>query len=233
MNAFLLGAGCTYRTLRCRPGYPPLARDFGYHLLQMNFWSSGRLPGTLAAICQILGGGAFGHASITMPNSVRLMGPSPKCDLQQVVPELKRAIVFRYGSRCEDAAKAIGRSTHCTLVHFLRDRVKPGDAIISFNYDTVVERLAKRLGLKLTHCLGRPPRGKVRFAKPHGSVSWQIGDLPVSVPRPPMLRSLSATNIETGNARTEPLVPGAVPIKSELIWVLVERWRFPCSSLPL
>jgi hypothetical protein len=69
-----------------------------------------------------------------------------------------------------EAARAIRKTTHCTIVDVLLKEVKPGDVIVSFNWDTLVERLAKKFGLNLIHCPGRP-RKKVKFVKPHGSVS--------------------------------------------------------------
>ena len=85
------------------------------------------------------------------------------------------------------------------------------DVVVSFNYDTLVERLAKRFGLALRHCRGAP-RDFVKFLKPHGSVSWPLHPVPSAVfDGEPLLHSLSE------DMNNDPLLLGAVPIKSELL----------------
>jgi hypothetical protein len=128
--------------------------------------------------------------------------------------EIKKAILAVYGRRCDDADAA----DNSTLAGLLRT-LEPGDVLVSFNYDTIVERLASRLGCRLVATpLGVSGRG-VRFAKPHGSVSWTL-DLCtkaatwITPDGVPLSRSLSPQDVDCGR---EPLVLGAVPIKSELI----------------
>lgn len=128
--------------------------------------------------------------------------------------EIKKAVLSVYGRPCDEAAVA----ADSTLATLLRGAA-PGDVVISFNYDTIAERLAARLGMKLIST----PRGinesGIRFAKPHGSVSWTLnlktGSLHWAQPNGvPLLRSLCDQDVDCGR---EPLVLGAVPIKSELI----------------
>ena len=45
--------------------------------------------------------------------------PDPDRDPEKVAYEIKKAVLFLYGSNCENAARAITRSTNCTLVNLL------------------------------------------------------------------------------------------------------------------
>jgi hypothetical protein len=130
------------------------------------------------------------------------------------VPELKRALLQLYGSTCDDAAKSLRLSNRYTLGSVLK-QIEAGDTLISFNYDTLVERLfmKRKNSHRLLHCSGPPGNGVVRFAKPHGSSSWNLRDLGHDLTDgTPAIRSLDQVD-----ANTEPLLLGAVPIKSELI----------------
>ena len=132
--------------------------------------------------------------------------------------ELKKALLLAYGSRCDKEAKTLRLDQQFTLNDLLAG-VGPGDILISFNYDTLVERLAGRKGRDLrTFC--HELRGDlVNFAKPHGSVSWCLDhDLRSVLYRhpdgAPRLDSMLETDV---SPRKTPLLLGAVPIKSELI----------------
>jgi hypothetical protein len=91
---------------------------------------------------------------------------------------------------------------------------------VSFNYDTIAERLARRLGKNVKPA----PQDEVvvanaiTLAKPHGSTSWSMqchGALDRSaVDGGPRYDSLTLSDYEQ---KRSPLVLGAVPIKSELI----------------
>ncbi|MBL8292347.1 MAG: hypothetical protein JNN08_10955 [Bryobacterales bacterium] len=139
--------------------------------------------------------------------------------LEPAIGELKRAILAIYGKGCEAAAAKITGSSRCTLVSIIKG-VKEGDAIISFNYDTLVETLGMRMGLPLVHggtrCQGAH---KVQFAKPHGSTSWGVGGPHPPPVGEPLLDSLAPEDVKDKDRdpKSEPLVLGAVPIKSELI----------------
>ena len=226
MNAFLIGAGCSSGTLRYRSGCPPLAEGFGRRLSPTDYPNLAKIAQHLGNELSQLGMEPL-WSCIDYYAKFKDFLPDPDRDPEKVAYEIKKAVLFLYGSNCENAARAITRSTNCTLVNLLQCRVRPGDVIISFNYDTLVERLARRFGLKLTHCVGRPPRNKIKFAKPHGSTSWRIGQLPVTMPIPPLLESLREVHVEPGKTGTEPLVLGAVPIKSELI----REVQFCCGTL--
>lgn len=129
--------------------------------------------------------------------------------------QLKKALLDVFGTRCDHLANEVRDDS--TLANILRDDVKPGDTLVSFNYDTIAERLAAMLGCQLD---ARPRGGTgVAFAKPHGSASWTLdlgkGSVEwLSSDGTPLDTSLTTGDVDVGR---EPLLLGAVPIKSELI----------------
>lgn len=134
-------------------------------------------------------------------------------------PDIKRAILRVYGKRCDRLADRLPRSERYTLGQLMKNEVSPGDLLVSFNYDTLVERLAKRFGHKLRVAGHTPGRDAVLLSKPHGSASWTM-DLNLRKVTwhehdgSPKRDSLGEEEVKHGR---EPLVLGAVPIKSELI----------------
>jgi hypothetical protein len=143
----------------------------------------------------------------------------PPCWRQPGV-DLKRALLDVYGKRCDDAAEQLPGETSYTLGALLRD-LAPGDTVVSFNYDTVAERIAR----KFEHVLRAPSvsgeahaSAGVLFARPHGSASWRLKDQGRSVAATagegPVWDSLVPEQLA---ADEHPLLLGAVPIKSELI----------------
>lgn len=225
MHTFLLGAGCSYGTLRNHTSGAPLARDFGRHVAKMN--SQGHYR-ELEAVARHLGSelsqigleklwSCLDHyAKFAQWRGGFLSNPG--WSLDEAICQLKRALLAIYGRKCEDAAKHISTRTNCTLVQLLSERIQSGDVVISFNYDTLVERLARKCGLRFVHCSGAPPKNKVKFLKPHGSLSWRIRDLGTAgINGTPLRKSLGEASVLPGCSPTEPLVLGAVPIKSELI----------------
>ena len=142
-------------------------------------------------------------------------------------PEMKKALLEVYGRRCDDVADQLPLTDSYTLGQLIKNELNPGDILISFNYDTIVERLARRFGYTLlsVDAQEQERRKGITLAKPHGSTSWTL-DLNKIVRRSPqcviaagendgvLLKSLESTGVDQGR---EPLVLGAVPIKSELI----------------
>ena len=180
MDAFLLGAGCTFGTLCNQSTYPPLAKDFGRCLIPGNYPNLSKVARHLRCELSQLGLERLWSCVDYYAKFAQRRGgflPNPDWSHDDTVCELKRAVLSLYGRRCDEAAKGVRRSINCTLAHLLRNRIRPGDTIISLNYDTLVENLARRFGLRLAHCSGPPPKNRVRFAKPHGSTSWCIGRL--------------------------------------------------------
>jgi hypothetical protein len=140
-------------------------------------------------------------------------------------PQLKRALLEVYGGRCDALARALPRNDGYVLGRLLGG-MRPGDVIASFNYDTIVERLAiETFGLNVSSVSAAQPSPAILLVKPHGSVSWAM-NVPTRSVRwhassgEPLLDSLTTRDIDRG---TEPLLLGAVPIKSELIFH-VQAW---------
>jgi hypothetical protein len=97
--------------------------------------------------------------------------------------------------------------------------MQAGDVVISFNYDTLIERLAKRFGHTLQSVCGASRPGTVKIVKPHGSASWCLDlksrkVISMAADGSPLLDSLIESDVLE---EREPLLLGAVPIKSELI----------------
>ena len=233
MTAFFLGAGCSRGTLK-ESNSCPVSKDFREYL----------------AKCSTIGGQfknleiVFRYLDETFPKVgleelwscidhyakfwVQRCGflREPKWNQAEAVCELKRAVLRLCGSACEDAARAIRRTSKCTLVSILRNQVKSGDVVVSFNWDMLVERLAKKCELNFVHCSGRPRKNKkeIKFVKPHGSVSWQVGRPPAILPFAPMLRVIREGDVKPGESPTEPLLLGAVPMKSELIFEVAAHY---------
>jgi hypothetical protein len=216
MTVYIFGAGSTYGTLRNHSTCPPLARDFGKHLARVNHPNLAAVASHLGRDLENLGLEEIWscidyYAKFTENRGGFLKDPGWLCGS---VWELKRAILSTYGRGCDTVATTLNKST-CTLVALL-NRVQNGDAVISFNYDTLIERLARKLGRHLRHGTGGA-RTAIRFAKPHGSTSWRVSGTHPPVGGRPLLRSLEEVSVVCGCSRTEPIVLGAVPIKSELI----------------
>jgi hypothetical protein len=145
----------------------------------------------------------------------------------QATHDLKRALLRLYGSRCEELVERLPVSTDYTLGRLLKNRLRTGDVLISFNYDTVVERLALRFGhdVRMT---AESKASVVQLAKPHGSVAWRMDWTHRSVRRSaadgkPLVGAMAEEDV---GSTLEPLLLGAVPIKSELIRE-VQRCYFP------
>jgi hypothetical protein len=118
-------------------------------------------------------------------------------------------------------------SEDSTLAKIFQRKLQSDDVLVSFNYDTLAERLAERLGIQLD---ARPRGGSgVAFAKPHGSMSWTLDFNTKSVnwlsaDGAPLTDSLAEEDVDAGR---EPLVLGAVPVKSELICEVQQIGQMP------
>ena len=227
MKAFFFGAGCSYGTLQNYYACP-ISKDFGKYLERLNAWN--RYTDLRKAAEHLDYRGRLSEIGLEELWSLidhyakfsDKRGPggflSEPPWLWDAECELKRALIRLCGAACVDAAKAIRRTSDCTLVDLLLNQVRPGDVVVSFNWDTLVERLAKKFGLTFTHSRGRPTKC-IEFAKPHGSASWQVGSIRLEHLRGrPLLDPLVENDITPGKSWTEPLLLGAVPMKSELIF---------------
>jgi len=221
MRAFFFGAGSSFGTLEHDKVCPPLAKDFGCYLSKQPGFprkypnlelASSHLSHDLSRIgLEDLWTCLDYYAKLSGFN-----GALPTHDwLWPAVKELKeQALLWLYGRRCDDAANSLPDSDGYTLGELVKNQIKNGDVVISFNYDTLIERLARCFDVPLRHCSGEP-HGYVKFLKPHGSASWPLNGLTSVLNRvtdgDPLVDSLTE---DMGN---EPLMLGAVPIKSELL----------------
>jgi hypothetical protein len=221
-TTYILGAGCSYGTLKDCESPPPVSRDFGRELTKRSGWER-----EYPELCEVAKHLGTTLDKIGLEDLWTCLDFHAKFRNKEVLPttwatrgqtdrEFKSALLRLYGRPCDDAAERLTLSTEYTLGRILNE-LNPGDTVISFNYDTLVERLVAKLRnppVKLRHCSGAPPGDVVRFAKPHGSVSWNRLSLDNDVTDgPPVMNSLDRVE----ENRIDPLVLGAVPIKSELI----------------
>ena len=134
--------------------------------------------------------------------------------------QLHKAVVDAY-SFVDDVARICTTTTEFTLKRVLRG-LTSGDALISFNWDTLAETILQRmLGKDVVQAPHPSGNSSIRLIKPHGSLSWvhRSGEPPLfqdgSGPR---LESMTSAEVQGGPGWfVQPLVLGAVPIKSELL----------------
>ena len=86
--------------------------------------------------------------------------------------QIKKAILEVYGQRCDGEASRVKDDS--TLAELFRNELQGGDILVSFNYDTIAERLAQRLKRQLRAVPFGCAGDEIRFAKPHGSTSWTL-----------------------------------------------------------
>ena len=169
MKAFLLGAGSSYGTLEHCDARPPLAKCFGRRLSEQGDFS-GKYP-NLAVVVHHIGRPLeqIGledlwtcldyYAKLSGDNGA--LGKTPGW-LWPAVKELKgQALLHLFGRRCDIAAEALPISTDYTLGDLLKNQIETGDVVISFNWDSLIERLARRFGTKFPSLL----RGSARLCK--------------------------------------------------------------------
>jgi hypothetical protein len=217
MKAFLFGAGASRGSVESL--VVPVAREFGEVLNHVRPCWRAEYPAILSAVKHLrLDDAAWSlepvWSCIDWYAKLQRALPLPRPWTNEG-PEIKKALLAVFGTRCDEAAAKVHRDS--TIATLLRDEIVRGDVLISFNYDTIAERVAKQEGKMLWSA---PTGGDgVKFAKPHGSTSWTMDLRGRSVTWQgidghPLLDSLSAADVD---CRREPVLLGAVPIKSELI----------------
>lgn len=221
MKVYFIGAGATAGTLPLGPNgqqRAPVAARLGETLATIQDWQQ-HFP-ALATVVQHLDIPIhkvdletlwacidyYAKLAPALPSRAAWSGESP---------ELKRLLLRLYGKTCDAAAEALPTSEDYTLGELATNTIKRGDVVVSFNYDTVVERLIHRLRHPIRMACGAFSDGHVHLVKPHGSASWHIArDIRTSDGAGnPLFESLDEADV----ANREPLLLGAVPIKSELI----------------
>jgi hypothetical protein len=230
LKAFLLGAGASRGTFAFDAFPVPVAREFGKTLAALDPCWKQNYPALLKTI-----------EHLRLEPAEWPLEPVWTCidyyaKLQPVLPlqepwedasgQIKKALLLVYGGRCDkEAGQADDNST---IADLFRSKLQAGDILISFNYDTITERVAQKCG----HQLAGAPHSRsesVMLAKPHGSTSWIIDLKSHSVTwkspdGSPLVQSLTASDVD---CRREPLLLGAVPIKSELIREVQESCGVP------
>ncbi len=236
MKAFFIGAGASKGTFHSTGTPVPVAAKFGKALQDID----PKWPIHYPALSEIVN-----HLGLS-PNDPNDWSLEPVwtcmdyyAKLQEAIPnslpwtgehpsrQMKKALLEIYGKRCDDAANRLPLTDSYTLGQLIKNELNPGDIIISFNYDTIVERLAHRFDRTVLSVDAQEQNRKkgITLAKPHGSTSWTL-DLNRIISGSHqcvisggehgevLLNSLDPTDVDSGR---EPLVLGAVPIKSELI----------------
>jgi hypothetical protein len=180
-TVYIAGAGCSHGMFDGHPCCPPIAKDFITHLKEpVPGWAS-NYPEIKKVIDHLEK--TSGHIGLEeVWTCVDLHAKFPEAvpiswePRRQVVQELKSVLVWMYGRSCDELAEKILPSHECPVA-MLTKEMPAGDTLISFNYDTVVERVVKKIsGKTLRHGKDLRP-GTIRFAKPHGSASWAIASL--------------------------------------------------------
>jgi hypothetical protein len=233
-SAYIFGAGSTLGTLKDFDQPPPVAANFGAAIEKLPEWKT-EFP-ALAHVAEHLGQplkelgleAIWSCLDYFAKLNTALPLQKPWTDEARTI---KKALLSVYGEICDRAADALPDSGNYTLRNIVKNDLCEGDILISFNYDTLVERLAVRIGRvkQLRMVCSSHIQGVVWVAKPHGSASWSIdfkqGSLTWMEPDGgPRLKSLTGADLLN---HCEPLMLGAVPIKSELIREVQEHCGFP------
>ena len=224
MRVHVFGAGASAGTLGL-----PSTRGFGATLRVAHPDWELHYP-HLAEVVRGLGNGCAGAwdlgAAWTRLDYLAKLGWAlgTPADLGPADLELRRALLDVYGQGRRALHAALADAPSQTAAKLL-EQARPGDAIISFNYDVLVEHLAAKAGLKLVQApcdACRPAKHScVQLIKPHGSLSWALhrdgrhvrldwrakdgGPLTEPLLQPQVSHAVL------------PLVVGVVPIKSELL----------------
>lgn len=223
MKVFFIGAGASRGTLQSSGTPVPVAAQFGKVLNDIDRCWASKYP-SLVKVVDHLGLPLADWGLEPVWTCVDYYAKLSKAilgadDWPGVSRELKKALLQVYGKRCDLAAEKLTVNDSYTLGHVLKNELKPGDALVSFNYDTIVERLARRFGHTMRPVCTHKKRGGIMLAKPHGSTSWIMElcsrrVISASDDGGPLLDSLTPKDVDQ---KREPLLLGAVPIKSELI----------------
>jgi len=236
ITAYILGAGSTRGTLANLSPPPPTAAEFGATISGISGWET-----EFPALEQVaehldrplakLGLEAIWSCFDYYAKFEKSLPPKPWEDESRTI---KRALLRLYGRGCDSAAESLPDTDSYTLGDIVKNRLDTGDFLISFNYDTVPERLARRFGRRpLRMVCSCEAVGVIWLVKPHGSTSWRMdfenGNLITQEPdASPRYDSLAEEELMRPLWKhCEPLLLGAVPIKSELISEVQQRGRFP------
>ncbi len=229
MKAFLFGAGATCGTLGA-----PISAHFGRELNKIDHNWQQNYPAIVAVVKHLgLPPDKWGleevWSCIDFTAKLHQAIPGAQPDLDES-PQLKKALLKVYGKRLDELADRCLQTEDYTLGHLLKNEVGNGDVLVSFNYDTVVERLARLFdrSLRVAGIASTDP--SATLVKPHGSTSWAMDFSErwvdwYSGSGVPRLNSLASEEVTVDR---EPLLLGTVPIKSELILEVQDCGGFHC-----
>jgi hypothetical protein len=168
---------------------------------------------------------------------------------------LHRAITAVYGPLNERALLDAWNGPEPFALRDVLRQVEPGDVVVSLNWDVLVEWLLvtcrfPALSTRVVQVPHVARENDVCFAKPHGSLTWRR---PMQLPEPqftwcngdgsPLTRAMRPEDIrQDGDVFYQPLLLGAVPIKSEILREVqashshvhgrvMEQWRALCEAL--
>ena len=225
MKVFFIGAGASKGTFHSSGTFVPVAAEFGKALQEIDPLWRDNYP-ALFTIVEHLGlppdNWDLERVWTCMDYYAKLREAIPqRLPWRGESPQMKKALLRVYGQRCDAAADRLPLTDSYTLGRLIGSELHPGDVIISFNYDTIIERLAHRFEHTILPVNAQDRERGITLVKPHGSTSWTL-DLNSNPRRVisessdsgALLNSLGPTDVD---AHREPLVLGAVPIKSELI----------------
>ena len=253
MKVFILGSGATAGTLPSCPTTP------GFGTALQGRLAPKRLEGKYPELAKVVadlwpeqkaGGSAWDLAHAWTLIDYFSKFPSLRCGGDygpQASFELHAALLEVYGRKlCDDLEALLQTGNGFTLLDIVAE-VRPGDVVVSFNWDVSVEIMAAKMGVQLVQAPHLVTMG-VSFIKLHGSVSWPRTIVPPwivntrATPAPcrePMEPDDVIKNCveHPCNDCRQPFVIGAVPIKTELIGqfqgghagspytVLMEQWK--------
>ena len=137
-----------------------------------------------------------------------------------VSTQLHKAILDAYAF-AEDIGRICSAPSEYALKSVLA-KLLPGETLISFNWDTLAETiLCDVLGAKVVQVPHAASPERIRLAKPHGSLSWVHRNAePILYRDETRLRliAMSPAEVYSGMPGScQPLILGALPIKSELL----------------
>ena len=230
MKVFFIGAGASKGTFHSTGTPVPVAAEFGKALQDIDPQWPFHYPALFKIVEHLdLPPANWGLEPVwtCMDYYAKLQKAIPQSSAwSDESPQMKKALLEVYGKRCDDAADQLPLTDSYTLGRLVKNELSPGDILISFNYDTIVERLAHRFGHTVLSVYAQDRKKGITIAKPHGSTSWMLDFncnprrvISASNHGGVLLNSLKPTDVYNGRVYSgrEPLVLGAVPIKSELI----------------
>lgn len=254
MKVVLIGAGASAGTVGAMAA--PMARDFGQRLAELVPNWPEAFPNLAQAVDQwaALAGGDPARWPLDgvwtlVDNYAKLRPILEHLGLPEypaVSTELRRAILEVYGQLC---VEMLPYEPEGTLVDVLR-KLSIGDAVVSMNYDVLVEEIAHRCGIELVLAdprNRRPVGAGIILAKPHGSVSWRqwVPEQGRRVRLEDVAMAPAEVGPAAGGGTCQPLVVGPVPFKSDILSpeimvrgdtpdayaVLAHQWREACRAL--